>query len=121
MSAPNRVLLLTPSQRVSGKGNTYLSGWLGRASVVGFAGEPDRFGDPTFDLHVATPVPRDEPEPASPAAGREQNGPAKAPAGPVARREGRDGSRHRRPRPGAPAASPAGHAPFDDTFEGIGR
>jgi hypothetical protein len=58
MTAPNRVLLLSLSQRTSGKGNPYLSGWLGKASVVGFPGEPDRFGNATWDLFVSTPEPK---------------------------------------------------------------
>src|SRR3954447_19593856 len=60
MSAGPRVLLLTLSERVSGKGNTYLSGWLGKASVVAFAGEPDKHGNPTWDLFVSEPQPRAE-------------------------------------------------------------
>jgi hypothetical protein len=39
-----RVLLLTLSQRTSAKGNSYLSGYLGKTSVVGFPGEPDSSG-----------------------------------------------------------------------------
>ena len=53
MSAGPRVLLLTLSERTSGKGNRYLSGWLGKASVVAFAGEPDKHGNPTWDLFVS--------------------------------------------------------------------
>jgi hypothetical protein len=40
-----RVHLLTLSERTSAKGNEYLSGWLGRASVVAFRGEPDKWGN----------------------------------------------------------------------------
>ncbi len=58
MSGP-RVLLLTLSQRTSAKGNTYLAGWLGKAGVVAFrAEEPDRFGNPVWEVFVATPEPR---------------------------------------------------------------
>ena len=60
MTAPNRVLLMQLSQRTSARGNTYLSGWLGKASVVGFAGEPDKFGNATWDLFVSEPQPRGE-------------------------------------------------------------
>src|SRR4051795_5655449 len=60
MSAGPRVLLLTLSERTSGKGNRYMSGWLGKASVVAFAGEPDKHGNPTWDLFVSTPEPRPE-------------------------------------------------------------
>ena len=54
MSAGPRVLLLTLSERTSGQGNRYLSGWLGKASVVAFAGEPDKHGNPTWDVFVAS-------------------------------------------------------------------
>jgi hypothetical protein len=40
----NRVLLTTLSARTSAKGRPYLSGWLGKASVVAFEGEPDKRG-----------------------------------------------------------------------------
>ena len=46
MTAPNRVLLLTLSERTSAKGRRYMSGLLGRASVVAFeAEEPKRRGN----------------------------------------------------------------------------
>src|SRR4051794_3822120 len=48
------------SERTSGKGNRYLSGWLGKASVVAFAGEPDKHGHPTWDVFVSEPQPRAE-------------------------------------------------------------
>ena len=68
----HRVLLTTLSRRTSTKGNEYLAGWLGKASVVAFPGEPDKFGNPTWDIFVNQPEPRDGP-PAPPqrAQGRE--------------------------------------------------
>lgn len=60
MSGP-RVLLMQLSIRTSAKGNTYLSGWLGKAQVVGFPGEADKFGNATWDLYVAEPERRDAP------------------------------------------------------------
>ena len=54
-----RVLLTTLSVRTSAKGRPYLSGWLGKASVVAFEGEPDRFGNPTWNIFVAEPEPRE--------------------------------------------------------------
>src|SRR5690349_23017582 len=60
MSAGPRVLLLTLSERTSAKGNAYLSGWLGKASVVAFRGEDDRHGNPTWDVFVSEPQPRSE-------------------------------------------------------------
>jgi hypothetical protein len=55
----SRVLLAVLSQRTSAKGRPYLSGWLGKARVVAFAGEPDARGDPTWELYVAEPELRD--------------------------------------------------------------
>jgi hypothetical protein len=54
----NRVLLMTLSVRTSAKGNSYLSGWLGKASVVAFAGEPDKWGNETWDVFLAEPEPK---------------------------------------------------------------
>src|SRR4051812_3631621 len=60
MTGP-RVLLLQLSERTSAKGNRYLAGWLGKASVVAFqAEEPDKFGNPVWDVFVSTPEPRPE-------------------------------------------------------------
>ena len=58
------MLLLTLSQRTSAKGNSYLSGYLGKTSVVGFPGEPDKFGNETWDLFVSPAPPRQQPPPA---------------------------------------------------------
>src|SRR4051812_46673359 len=56
-----RVLLMQLSERTSGKGNRYMSGWLGKASVVAFqAEEPDKWGNPVWDVFVSTPEPRPE-------------------------------------------------------------
>ena len=65
MSAPRtpRVLLLTLSRRTSAKGNSYLSGYLGKTSVVGFPGEPDKFGNETWDLFVSPAPSRQQPAP----------------------------------------------------------
>src|SRR3954447_11574401 len=60
MSTGPRVLFMQLSQRTSAKGNAYLAGWLGKASVVAFAGEPDKHGNPTWELFVSTPEPRAE-------------------------------------------------------------
>ena len=54
-----RVLLTTLSVRTSAKGRPYLSGFLGKSRVVAFEGEADRFGNPTWDIFVAEPEPRD--------------------------------------------------------------
>jgi hypothetical protein len=74
-----RVLLATLSVRTSAKGRQYLTGWLGKASVVAFEGEPDKFGNPTWDVFLSEP----EPRPVG------QKAPARPPErGPAARREG---------------------------------
>lgn len=57
MSGP-LVLLATLSIRTSAKGNAYLSGWLGKAQVVGFPGEVDRFGNETWNIFVSEPEQR---------------------------------------------------------------
>ena len=52
------VLLATLSVRTSAKGRKYLAGWLGKAKVVGFEGEADKFGNPTWNLYVSELEPR---------------------------------------------------------------
>lgn len=94
-----RVHLMTLSVRTSGKGNTYLAGWLGKASVVAFAGEPDKFGNETWDVYVAAPEPRqDAPQPGDASRSpRPASASGEAPAGSSgpARRQG-NGSRRDR-------------------------
>ncbi len=52
----DRVLLFELRERTSAAGNRYLSGWLGKASVVAFL---DRDADePTWQVFVSTPAPR---------------------------------------------------------------
>jgi hypothetical protein len=58
MTSP-RVLLTTLSVRTSARGRPYLSGWLGKASVVAFEGQPDKHGHPSWDVFLAEPEPRD--------------------------------------------------------------
>ena len=59
MSGGPRVLLTVLFQRTSARGRPHLSGWLGKARVVAFAGEPDAQGDPTWTWDVTKPEPRD--------------------------------------------------------------
>src|SRR4051794_29307515 len=96
MSAGPRVLLLQLSERTSAKGNAYLSGWLGKASVVAFRGEDDKHGNPTWDLFVSEPQPRAEVgqdrDPARQPQARDAGGPAKPSAPPSARGDGWRGS-----------------------------
>ena len=120
MSAGPRVLLLTLSERTSGRGNRYLSGWLGKASVVAFAGEPDKHGNPTWDLFVSEPQPRAEQQQSKPKA--RQGGPAKPSAPPSARGDGWRGSSYRRPANGARQVPAADDGAFcDDDLTDIGR
>ena len=51
MSGP-RVFITTLWQRTSERGNEYLSGFLGKAHVVGFRGEPTAEGIQTWDLYL---------------------------------------------------------------------
>ena len=49
-----RVLLLELSERISSKGRKYMSGYLGKASVVAFeAEEPDKFGNKCWRVFVS--------------------------------------------------------------------
>jgi hypothetical protein len=45
-----KVLIATLWERKSARGNTYLSGFLGKARVIGFRGEPTADGTPTWDI-----------------------------------------------------------------------
>ena len=56
-----RVLLTTLSIRTSQKtGKPYVTGWLGKSRLIGFAGEPDKFGNRTIDVYLqAVPEPRE--------------------------------------------------------------
>ena len=48
--------LMQLSERVSGSGNRYFSGWLGKARLVGFlADEPDGDGNPLWNVYAAEP------------------------------------------------------------------
>lgn len=55
----SRVLLTTLSIRTSAAGRHYLSGYLGKARVVAFTGEPDKWGNETWDVYLSEPEPRD--------------------------------------------------------------
>src|SRR5215469_13945931 len=53
MSAPDgKVLVASLWRRTSGKGNEHLSGFLGKARIIGFHGEPTADGTPTWDIYV---------------------------------------------------------------------
>jgi hypothetical protein len=53
VSAPdNRVLLTTLWERTSDKGNEYLSGFLGKARIIGFRGKPTADGIQTWEIYL---------------------------------------------------------------------
>lgn len=55
MSNP-KVLLLELKERTSASGNRYMSGWLGKASVVAFLDKDA--AEPTWQVYVSTPQPK---------------------------------------------------------------
>src|SRR4051794_24161880 len=138
----NRVLLMQLSERTSAKGNAYLSGWLGKASVVAFRGEDDKHGNPTWDLFGSTPEPRaavgrerpqarPERPPQSPDPGdaakpsarqqRPESVTARSPARHQGQGNGWRGSQYRRPANGAIRA-PAGDGELvEDGFDDLYR
>ena len=139
MMNANRVLLMQLSERTSARGNRYLAGWLGKAAVVAFRGEPDKYGNETWDLFVAAPEPKLEPrqrsaarddaagevrseevEPGSASTGAAA-APAKWSAGPEKRGPGWRGSAYRRPSAPRPVQA-VDDAPFqDDDLADLGR
>jgi hypothetical protein len=53
-----KVLLLELRDRTSAKGTRYLSGWLGKARLVAFAGEPDETGHRVWSVYCSEPEPK---------------------------------------------------------------
>ena len=104
MTAARRVLLLRLDENISAKGDTYLGGRLGEASVVALAGERDKHGNPTWDLFVSEPQPR--PEAKSPIVGGLASGDAAKPS-----------ARQQRPE-SVTARSPARHQGQGDGWRG---
>jgi hypothetical protein len=61
MTAPNqKVLIATLWERTSAKGNSYLSGFLGRARVVAFRSKSTPAGTPTWNVYVTPGIERSE-------------------------------------------------------------
>ena len=53
MSAdPKKILIANLWQRTSASGREYSSGFLGKARVVGFRGEPTADGTPSWDIYL---------------------------------------------------------------------
>jgi hypothetical protein len=55
-----KVLLVALKERTSAKGTRYLQGWLGKARLVAFAGEPDDSGHRTWSVYASEPEPRED-------------------------------------------------------------
>jgi hypothetical protein len=47
-----KVLVCSLWERTSAKGNTYLSGFLGKARIIGFRGEPTADGTLTWNIYL---------------------------------------------------------------------
>jgi hypothetical protein len=107
MSVDQKVLITTLWQRTSGKGNEYLSGFLGRARVIGFKGEPMADGTPTWNLYV------------QPGKEQEERGGNEQCDSRLPTSSSRTGVQRRAPK--SAAESPAAHVPFvDDSIDDIG-
>ena len=107
-----KVLIATLWQRTSGRGNEYLSGFLGKARIVGFRGEPTADGIPTWDLYLQSGKEQEE------RAGARSHQPRQPSAASDRGHQARRVQRWQRPE--APRADPA--QPFhDDDISDIGR
>jgi hypothetical protein len=112
MSAPsNKVLLASLWERTSAKGNTYLSGFLGKACVVGFRGEPRPDGTPTWNIFLSPG--KEQEEAAGTRAQQARRQPSDSSSAPM------PGRVQRHPRPDNTKASGADPF-FDDDISDIG-
>jgi hypothetical protein len=120
MSAPdNKVLMTVLWERVSGRGNEYLSGFLGRARVVAFRGEPTPDGIKTWNVYLS---PAKEQEEAGER--REARQPRQQPTGSTSSPSASPPPAGRVQRPQRPDAKPAeaeGRPFHDDPIDDIGR
>ena len=62
MSAPQqpKVLLLELRERTSAKGNSYLSGWLGKCSVIAWSKQDETTGGKVWSVYVQEYTPKKE-------------------------------------------------------------
>ena len=60
MTTDRKILITTLQRRTSCRGNEYLSGFLGKARVVGLKGKPMPDGTPTWDIYVTPSKEQDE-------------------------------------------------------------
>src|SRR4051794_14955072 len=126
-----RVLLLELSERTSARGNPYMAGWLGKASVVAFRAEhADKHGNPVWQVFVTEPqqeqqraqitrhiggAPRPANQPASDPGSLSAGAvPADRAPGGHAGRGGWRGSEYRRPAGGAQRAPTGQDGAFGD-------
>lgn len=56
-----RVLLLELRERTSARGTRYMTGWAGKARLVGFQGGPDEDGCVTWKVYAEEPSPKPGP------------------------------------------------------------
>jgi hypothetical protein len=56
----SKVLVLELKERTSAKGTRYLAGWMGKARLVAFAGEPDETGHRVWSVFASEPDPRED-------------------------------------------------------------
>ena len=105
-----KVLLATLWERTSAKGNTYLSGFLGKACVVGFRGEPRPDGTPTWNIFLSPGKEQEE------AAGSRAQQPRRQPSGSSSAPPGRV-QRWEETKAKASGADPF----FDDDISDLGR
>ena len=54
----SRVLFAILTECTSGAGKPYLRGWAGASNLVGFRGEPDEQGRPTWNLYLTERQPK---------------------------------------------------------------
>jgi hypothetical protein len=97
----DKVLLTTLWQRTSDNGNEYLSGFLGKARIIGFRGQPTADGIPTWDIYLQFGKEQEERKAASSA--------RTASSSPRPRQQ----QQRREPDPGPPF--------YDDPIDDIGR
>ncbi len=86
MSTPNqKILLCSLWQRTSERGNEYLSGFLGKARIIAFRGEPMPEGILTWDVYLSPGKQQEDPSadrtPRRRASAPRRQAPAQEPAG----------------------------------------
>jgi hypothetical protein len=110
MSSELKIFLCSLWQRTSERGNEYLSGFLGKARVIGFRGEPTADGTPTWEIYLEPGKEQREQEERRAGEQREPRAPTSST---------RTGIKRWAPK--APAGKPDPDCPFfDDPVDDIG-